>query len=120
MIMKKADIILIVLGLVISGVVISFLLLQNNANTAVVSIDGKQVDVIDLNINNTYIYNTSDGYNKLIVDNGSIFMLEADCPNKDCINMGKISKNNQTIVCLPHKFSVRVTKGDSEYDYIVE
>ena len=40
-------------------------------------------------------------------------MEEADCPDGYCKEQGHISKNKQTIVCLPHKLVVEIS-DDSE------
>ena len=44
-------------------------------------------------------------------------MKDADCPDRLCVKQGSISKNGESIVCLPHKVIVTVTGGDgADYD----
>ena len=40
-------------------------------------------------------------------------MKEANCPDKLCIHQGKISKNGETIVCLPHGLIVEIKSDDN-------
>ena len=46
-------------------------------------------------------------------------MKDAECPDKLCMRQGAISRDGQTIVCLPHKLVVEVIGGEKEaYDSI--
>lgn len=46
--------------------------------------------------------------NKLEIKDGYAKMIEADCPDKLCLNQKKISKKGEVIVCLPNKVLVEV------------
>lgn len=118
--MKKADIILIVSGIIISGLFIFLLLNQSRGGVAEVVIDGKMYRTINLSVDDTITIQNNDYINVIEIKNGKVFMKEANCPNGDCIKMGEIYRNNQAIVCLPHKLSITVKGSDSEFDYIVE
>lgn len=50
--------------------------------------------------------------NLLVIRGGVADMVEADCPDKLCVYQREISKNNETIVCLPNRVVVRVTGGE--------
>ena len=59
--------------------------------------------------------------NILIISNGRADMIKADCPDRLCVHQKAISKNNESIVCLPNRVVVRVTGGtESEFDTIAE
>ena len=46
-------------------------------------------------------------------------MEEATCPDKLCIKQKTISKDNESIICLPNKVAVTVTsKSESDIDVI--
>lgn len=47
-------------------------------------------------------------YNVLVVRDGYADMTEASCPDKICVNHRKISRNGQTIVCLPNRLIVKI------------
>jgi hypothetical protein len=39
-------------------------------------------------------------------------MTEADCPDKLCVQEKAVSKNGETIVCLPHRVVVEITSEE--------
>jgi hypothetical protein len=48
-------------------------------------------------------------------------MKEAECPDRSCVKQGKISKNKESIVCLPNKVIVEVSSNQhSEMDAIAK
>lgn len=55
------------------------------------------------------------------IEGGMAYMFFANCPDKTCIRMGKISQVNSQVVCLPHKVIVRiVSDGSSEIDTVAQ
>lgn len=50
--------------------------------------------------------------NYLVIEDGQADMIEADCPDQICVNHKSISKNGETIVCLPNKVIVEVVGGE--------
>ena len=57
--------------------------------------------------------------NVIVIEDGAAYMKDADCPDKLCMRQGAISRDGQTIVCLPHKLVVEVIGGEKEaYDSI--
>ena len=117
---KKRDIILalvlILLGIVCYGVI---RLGQKKGSQVIIYEDQKEIGRYDLNTDTTKEIQTAKGMNILEIKNGMAYVTEADCPDKVCIRMGKISKTGENIVCLPHKLVIQV-EGDvgqkSEYD----
>ena len=53
--------------------------------------------------------------NVIAVENGAVYMKEANCRDGLCIHQGKMKNAAKTIVCLPHKLVVRL-EGDSAPD----
>lgn len=53
----------------------------------------------------------------LKVRDGKAFVENSDCPDKVCEKTGKISKNGETIVCIPNRISIDIS-GESENDII--
>ncbi|MDO4460618.1 MAG: NusG domain II-containing protein [Clostridia bacterium] len=46
-------------------------------------------------------------------------VLSSECPDKICVNMGKLTKSGQSAVCLPAKVVVKITgDGEDEIDGI--
>lgn len=50
--------------------------------------------------------------NLLVIKDGVADVTEADCPDKLCVHQKSISKNNETIVCLPNRVVVQVTGSE--------
>ncbi len=46
--------------------------------------------------------------NRLKIGGGAADMIWADCPDKLCVRQKPVSKENETIVCLPHRVVVTV------------
>ncbi len=59
--------------------------------------------------------------NVLKIEGGSADMVEANCPDKLCVHQRAISKDKETIVCLPHKIVVEVISDtESGFDSIAK
>ena len=132
-IITKKDIILIVSILIIAA--FAFLVirvLRDPGDVVVVRIDGRDVATYPLDKDTTVIFrdghavdptddsvdlsslkqkNLSD-YNMLQIVNGEASVIEADCPDKICVQHNPISNDGESIICLPHKFSVHIREGD--------
>ena len=78
------------------------------------SVDGKVEQEIDLSKDGDYaILNDNGDFNTINITQGVVRMKEANCPDKLCIHQGKISKNGETIVCLPHGLIVEIKSEDN-------
>lgn len=123
----KADLILIC-GLIFIGVIIFLVLVvsSDDGNYVQVRVNGKVTSVYPLSQNRTEIIQGISGKNTLVIENREAYISEADCPDGLCKNMGRISKNGQSLICLPNKVVVEVTdnsdadKKESDVDIIVK
>ncbi|MCR1951719.1 MULTISPECIES: NusG domain II-containing protein [unclassified Clostridium] len=61
---------------------------------------------------------TKDGINVIKIRDNKIGIIEADCPDKVCMNPEYIEKPGQSLVCLPHKVMVEI-KGKIDDDIIL-
>ncbi len=52
---------------------------------------------------------------KVVSDGETVRVTSSECPDKICVNTGKISRKGQMIVCSPAHFSVRI-EGEGEAD----
>ena len=88
---------------------------------AVVTVDGKEYGRYPLEKNHTETIHLSDGsYNTFEVRDGYVSMTDASCPDQICVNHSRISKKNETIVCLPDKVVITVENGEeAEIDVLV-
>ncbi len=105
----KTDLLLVIILLIAGG----GLWIWKNQSTSgtVVNIYSKNERIADLplNRNDTYIVANELGTNTIIIENGQAYMIDADCPDKICEEMGRISKPGETIVCLPHQLVVEIS-----------
>jgi len=80
--------------------------------------DGK-VHTLDLQQNQTLTVQTSLGTNVIEVRDGSVRVIEADCPGGDCLRQAAITQPGQQLICLPHQLWVEVVpagKADGQLD----
>ena len=117
-IIKKMDIVIIVLLLIISFTphLIFFKTSQKSSknNYAIIQVDGKihkKIDLSKVKKSEKVNLNLPNGKNTLLIKNNNIEMKSANCNDALCVKQGNISKVGQTIICLPHKLIIEI-KGD--------
>jgi hypothetical protein len=79
----------------------------------------KEIDLSE--ISEPYEFEITDdngGHNTVRVERGRICVIEADCPDKICVNQGYISNSAVPIVCLPHKLSITITDKQETIDAV--
>lgn len=115
---KKNDILLIV---IIVCVAVSSLVLytkfgREGAEQVVVTVDGKVKGMYSLS---EHLEVKIEGTNTFLIENREVKMEEANCPDQICVNHKPISKNKETIVCLPNKVVIEIiTEKEAELDSI--
>ena len=88
--------------------------------TTFVKVDGNIVYMLSLDKNaSVTVEGYQGGSNTVVIENGTVYMKDADCPDKLCEKTGKISKNGETIVCLPHRVVVEIQGGEGNVDSLV-
>ena len=116
--MKKNDWILVAVILVVAGIgfVIYTNLGRQTAGIVKVTVDGELFGTYSLEKEQEIKINDT---NYLIIKDGQADMIEADCPDQICVDHISISKNKETIVCLPNKVIVEIVGGeDVEMDAV--
>lgn len=110
----RNDIILICSVIVFTLIIlVAITLINKTGSEVIIEQNSKQVAVLDLNKDQEYnLYNSGGKIcNTVIIKNGEAYMIYADCKDKICVNHNKISKNNESIICLPNKVIVTVTNS---------
>ena len=59
------------------------------------------------------------GKNRIRVERGRICVIDADCPDRICVDQGYIDDPSAPIVCLPHKLTITIAGEGKEYDAVV-
>ncbi len=121
---KKKDLLLIAIVLIIAGGMAFFMGLGNDKSGEIVRvmIEGDRYGEYPINKNTTIDVENERGFNKIVIKNGSVYMEEADCPDKYCVEHKAITGTNETIVCLPHKLVVEIVSDDKiqEFDSVTQ
>ena len=117
----KKDILLVVIILVVAGM--CFFLHEviggKGAGCVTVKVAGEITGVYSLAEDQEIPLN--GGTNILKIKNGRADMIEADCPDKLCVNQKAISKNGESIICLPNKVVVTVDSSEnSAFDAVAQ
>ncbi len=89
---------------------------KKDGKRACVEIDGEAIAEYSLSVNAEYPLN--GGTNILKIENGEVYLIYANCPDKTCVKTGKICYVGQSIICLPNKLTV-VIRGDNTHVDIV-
>ena len=118
--MKKRDLLLIIIILVLAGVVwIWANVFQTNAGgRLLISVDNQEYGIFDLSEKRTIAIGDT---NVCRIEDGVVSMTQADCPDKVCVHSAGISKTGQTIICMPNRVVLEITAGDAnQIDTMVE
>lgn len=117
--LKKSDLILVAALLVICAALLlpKYFGKADSALTAVVMKDGKVIETIDLSaVTETYEYDLECSPEaKLTVGPGFISYSYAECPDRLCVNTGRLTRAGDTAACLPSKTLV-VIEGAKDKD----
>lgn len=72
----------------------------------------REVDLTHVDSPYSFTVQAADGgFNTIQVEQGKIGIIDADCPDKICQNMGMVSSTAYPISCLPHRLMIRIEKG---------
>ena len=110
--LKKNDLILVLLVFAAAGIFFSGHLFtsQKSAGVVEIQIDGKVVETLDLQKERAFKIN--GGTNTVQIENGKVKMAAANCPDQICVHHRRISRNKETIVCLPDKVVITIENGE--------
>ncbi|WP_426348864.1 NusG domain II-containing protein [Alloiococcus sp. CFN-8] len=118
--MKKLDIIIIAVLLIISfipevlfGIKYS---VEASETYAEITIGGKLYKTVSLSENggeDSFIVHTDQGFNEIEIKDNSIAIIDANCNDKLCLEIGHITDPGESIICLPHKLMIEV-KGTTD------
>lgn len=104
---KRNDFLLLAAILIIALAAGSLMLTQNmeTGMTAVVTVDGKELGRYSLLQEKEIAIGDT---NVLIIKDGAADMISAKCPDQVCVKHTPVSKNGETIICLPNRVVVTI------------
>lgn len=109
---RRRDLLLAGSLLLLAGVLFFLFRPGGQGAWAVVTADGAEVARYPLDEDRTVRLGDGAGYNILQISGGAAAVIEADCGDHTCVRTGKISREGERIVCLPHKLMIRIEGGD--------
>ena len=83
---------------------------QKSAGVVEIQIDGKVVETLDLQKERAFKIN--GGTNTVQIENGKVKMAAANCPDQICVHQKAISRNGESIICLPNKIVLKIVDGE--------
>lgn len=92
-----------------------FLLLRGEGDTVTVTVNGEVFGTYALSEDRTVEIRTGregEELNRLVIRDGRAWMETATCPDGICAAHKPISRDGESIVCLPHKVVVTVRKTE--------
>lgn len=119
---RKNDIILAALVIAFTALLwLGIRLTQSEGASVVITVDGELFGEYPLDTDAEIRIGDADSYNLLFIKDGQAQIIEASCPDKLCVNQGKISFDGQSVICLPNKVVVEVKGGEkSDYDAVAK
>ena len=120
---KNDCIFLAIIGLLIVLSMLAFTLKHKEKGAEVtVELHGAFYQSYSLLEDGTYIVLQDDGAtNTLCIESGYAYVVDCSCPDKLCEHQRHISKDGETIVCLPNQFVATVkSNNNSKYDGVAK
>ena len=118
--MKRLDLIIIAVVLALACTALFMARLSASSGGK----EGMQVEIyyrnvlierLDLNQDQTFDIERDGIYNRILIQDGAVYVAEASCPDQVCVHTGAQSLSGSRIACLPNRLVVRLVavSGDS-------
>ena len=111
-----------VLLLIVALAGAAFFFLRGEGDSVTVSVDGKHYGTYPLHTDLTLSIRTGEGgeqQNLLVIRDGKALVESATCPDGICAAHKPISREGESIVCLPHRVVITVHTTDGEEPDII-
>ena len=115
---KRNTIILsvLILAAALGGILAQRVFLSRDGGYAIVQSYGEELTRLPLSKDTELMVGDAKiGYNRIRVENGMVFVEEADCPDKICVREGRKQNTGEVIACLPHELII-VVEGAGDMD----
>ncbi|EOU1681135.1 NusG domain II-containing protein [Clostridium perfringens] len=121
--MKKWDLIIIIVLILLSLMPIRLLISSNNSGDlkrVIISVNGEEYESLEFkeNVNEIIKIEEGLGVNEICIKEREVYMNHSNCTDKVCMRQGKISKVGESIVCLPNRVFIEI-KGEEEAECIL-
>ena len=109
-------ILIVVFLLIAAALFVTLKLNEKEGSVAVITLNGEEYGRYPLSEEREIKIETEDGYNIVLIRDGMVDVIEADCPNLICVNAHEIKNTGETITCVPNRVSVTVVGDDDGVD----
>lgn len=115
--MNRRDLVLAVLICLVALGLFFFYQRGETGDVVRITLDGVTYGEYPLSLDKEILVESEneDGFNLVVIRGGEVWIKEADCPDKYCVKQGVVSKEKESLICLPHKLIVEV-QGASKAD----
>lgn len=119
---KKQNVIFIIILLIASFAMLFFVIMgkqRQKGDKVLIYVNGTLVQEVSLEVEAEIVIHGNPGDNVLVIRDGKAYMKEASCENHVCIQQGEVSRNGETIICMPNQIIVEVSAEKQEIDAVV-
>lgn len=115
--MKKRDLIVIaaVLASALTGVILAYLIFDRDAAHVSITVGDREPVIYPLEDRTVTIDAGGGRTNTVVITRDGVYMKEASCENRDCIEQGMLTAENcgtrltgRFIICLPNRVTVEL------------
>lgn len=114
---KKGDVGILMIALIVTGVLWLYTRKREEGEFVYVTVKG---ETTIYSLDKDSVVSLKEGMensNTIVVENGTVFMKNANCLDQICVHHKAISKDGETIICLPNQVFVTIkSDGQSEID----
>lgn len=116
---RAGDLASILLVLLLVGALLWAFFAAERGTAAQISVEGETVAVLPLSKDAVYPIVSRGHHLTVHIENGEVFVSDADCPDLVCQNTGKISAKGTSIVCTAAGVQIKITGGgDGDADFV--
>ena len=109
--MSISDILIVSVIIIVALVGIIFVTTASGNVTEVkITVNGEVYKEASLKSDKKQVIKINDT-NTVVIENGYVYMQDADCKDQLCVKQGKISNEGESIVCLPNKIIVEIEES---------
>ena len=109
---------LLIIGAVLVVAVAGLLVIQalrEEGAQVVITWNGEVDGTYSLDEDRTFVFEGENGgYNVVTIEDGFVFMEEANCPDQICVKHKPLNQTADPIVCLPNSLVVEVITNETE------
>ena len=109
---------MVLIGVLLVAAVAGMLVIQSlreEGAQVVITWNGEVDGTYSLEEDRTFVFEGENGgYNVVTIENGMVFMAEANCPDQICVKHKPLNETADPIVCLPNSLVVKVITDETE------